>query len=222
MKRLLPFFLGLGLGACGSSGSGDAGPPITAQGYYGFVAGQCFEYSETDGGLPTLGIVVASEATGVALQLDRHGQETRVDHLVFDGGLALLTQQDFVAGGTLRTRNFATPIEYVQAPLATTNPTLSTSTGYQDNPSGSGQESWETDVLSEQPFSCAAGSYPTAFELQFTTTDSQVDGGESFAERRWAAPDVGFVDVYTQDDLGMFANFSLVDVKPADGGCAAH
>ncbi len=222
MKRVALGALALVAACSSSAGPEDAGPFLGVQRYYALAPGQCFEYADADGG-PALGLTVTSEPAGVALELSRHGQQTRVDHLIFDGGLALLAQQDFVAGTSLRSRIFTPPLAYVQAPLAANQPALTSSGAYQDDVGGSaagtGQETWETDVLSAQPF----GGYPAAFELQFSVSDSQVDAGESFAtERRWVAPAAGFVDIYTQNDTGQFVDFALVDVHAAAAGCAVH
>ncbi len=218
--------LAMAMGACSSStgNGGDAGPPITAQAYYGLTSGQCFEYTEIDGGLPTLGLRVVADSSGLELHLLRHGLDSRVDYLVFDGGVALLTQQDFV-GGQLRSRVYATPLLWGQAPLATSDPALTSQSAYQDSPGAAGTESFEVDVLKELPFTAAAGAFPDAFELSYSAGDSLVSGGApAVIERRWLAPDSGFVDIYTADDTGNFADFTLVDIKggAADAGCAAH
>ncbi len=234
MKRPLPL-IGPGLAAlvflaCGTSTSGgDAGPPITAQAYYGLNAGQCFEYCETDGGAPDQGLRILSNPTGVELHFIRHGQDQRIDYLTFDGGLALLTQQETIAGVSQPSRVFSPPLLYLEAPLSTTAASLISSSSYQESaPTSSGQGSWEVDVLSgPQAWTAAGGSYPNVYELSVTVTDSQVaDGGPTVLQRAWAAPNVGFVQLYLPGDTGTsFVNYLLQDVIGDAGAstpCAAH
>ncbi|MHB8420612.1 MAG: hypothetical protein ACYDCL_21275 [Myxococcales bacterium] len=223
MRSLAAFAGVVALAACSQAPAPvDAGPSITAQAYYGLTPGQCFEYAEPDAGLPTLGLRVAADATGLELHFSRHGQEYRVDYLTFDGGLALLTQEDALACS----RAFQAPLAYAQAPLAANAKALISQSAYTDTLSGgfdgNGQEGYEVDVLSEGSFTSAAGTFPQAFELQLTPS---ADGGclPLAAERRWVAPDAGFVDIYTTNDFQQFVDYSLVDVKSAaDAGCAAN
>src|SRR5208282_1709916 len=97
---------------------------------------------------------------------------------------------------------FATPLEYLQAPLSTTAPSLISNSTYQATPSGTGQESWEVDILgSPAAWTAAGGSFPGTFELSVTVTDSQVSGGSpTVLERLWAAPNEGIVELYLPND----------------------
>ncbi len=217
-------------GACGNPPNADAGPPITAQGYYGLNPGQCFEYSEQDGGAPDQGLRVLSNPTGVELHFTRHGQDQRIDYLTFDGGLALLTQQQTIAGVSQPSRVFATPLAYLEAPISSAAPSLVSNSSYQEStPTGSGQASWEVDVVTgPQPWTAAGGSYPAVFELGVTVTDSQVSAGSpTVLDRLWVAPNAGIVQLYLPNDASppQFVNYLLQDVI-ADAGagtsCAAN
>ena len=211
--------------ACGpgSTNGADSGPPVSAQGYYGLNAGQCFEYSETDGGAPDQGLRVLSNPTGVELHFIRHGQDQRIDYVTFDGGLALLTQQETISGVSQPSRVFTPPLQYLEAPLSATAPSLISNSSYQATPSGSGQESWEVDILGNPgPWMAAGGSYATVFNLEVTVTDSQVSNGSpTVLERLWAAPNAGIVELYLPSDTpGTFAYYQLQDVI-VDGGATA-
>jgi hypothetical protein len=214
--------------ACGSSPAVDGGPPITAQSYYALNAGQCFEYCETDGGAPDQGLRILSNPTGVELHFIRHGQDQRIDYLVFDGGLALLTQQQTISGVSQPSRVFSPPLSYLEAPLSTASPSLVSSGSYQESgPTGSGQASWEVDVLNgPQPWTAAGGSYADVYQLSVTVTDSQVaDGGPTVLEQVWAAPNTGLVELYLPGDTGSFVNYLLQDVIQDAGAatpCAAN
>ncbi len=198
-------------------------PPVAAQAYFGLAPGRCFEYAEGDGGPATVGLVTASEPGGVALHLSHHGQEERVDHLSFDGGLVLLERQDFIAGVALTSRGFATPLLYLAAPLSSTAPSLSSSSSYSDVVSGadggSGTESFEVDVIQAGTLATPAGSF-------FADELNVVGNAPSKAvnDRRWLSPDAGFVDLYLPDDQGSYVDFLLVDEKPTGPAapCAAN
>ncbi len=213
--------------ACGGkAGPADAGTAVSAQAYFGLAAGRCFEYAETDGGAPDLGLKTVADPTRLELHLLRHGLDSRVDYLGFDGGTLLLEQQELLSGGQFRSRIFTPALVDAQAPLAAGAPTLSSTAAWQDSvagqPAGSGQESWQVDVLSEAPWTGPAGSYPQAFELSFTADDGTTSAPS--VERRWAVPDVGFVDLYLPDDTGTFVDYRLVDVRDAGPSdpCAAN
>jgi hypothetical protein len=201
-------------GACNSGPAGDAGPPITAQGYYALTAGQCFEYCEIDGGAPDQGLRILSNPTGVELHFIRHGQDQRVDYLIFDGGLALLTQEETISGVSQPSRVFTPPLSYFEAPISTTAPSLISSSAYQETPSGSGQESWEVDLLGgPASWTAAGGSYPQVYQLGVTVTDSQAaDGGPTVLQQTWVAPNVGIVQLYLPNDSNEFVEYLLQDV----------
>ena len=216
LRFSLPFAALLSACGPGKAQGSDAGPPLEASSYFALTAGQCFEYSAVDGGAPDLGLETAAIPGGVALHLSRHGQDSRVDYLTFDGGVALLEGQDIIVGSPplLRSRAFATPLAYLEAPLATSGASLTSSSAYQDEVAGtdggSGQEGLEVDVLDESPWSLPSGTVQ-AFELNLTTTDSRLPAPTT--ERRWVAPSNGFVDLYLPDDSGAFVHYRLVDIR---------
>jgi len=224
--RILPvLMLALPLGC--SSSSTDAGPPVSAQQYFNLVPGQSFAYTSGDAG-PTRTLQIQSVCSPpgeISVTSLKRGQVEQIEYLTFDdaGATVFLNQRDVYptgsSGGGIDSRLFANPLTYLVAPLAYPQSNLTSGSTYTGT--SSGYESYSMAVLGSQlwtQFGADAGG-STAYQLQFSGQD---DGGGGLTQNRTMLPGIGFVQIYAQDDLGAYVNFTLVAINVLDGGTPCH
>jgi len=224
------------LAACnGSSGDDDAGPGASAAQYYNLIPNLCFEYALGASSPPEIGITTVPAQDGVEMHYHRRGNDFLIEHLAFDGGpIAFLETRSVVAGASKKTWAYTTPLQYLESNLTPSTPALSSTSDYKailnTNPATFGIQQSVVSVITEDPSWPYGDAGVDSFELQFSFSDLDADGGVLLDAgqtnlNRWVSPGIGYVGLLLENapGSGIFVKYYLVgppqDLATLDGGC---